>query len=1508
MSDTQSLHCTKLEVQVCMPNIFKSSYDFFNGQDKMPSHIVEKLNEHSRPQNHILGKFWEVQRAFQTIAHQRPKLKLKPASVTFVAFQHHTDAPFDKPIMQGQLAVGLSTRTTDVVSGKSKMSEEDCGLELAERQGSGKGYGEDDVDIFSSKKVDGLKCKVRCFLDIAERASARSHKNRTRKARKKDDAFIKTQHDLLRVRSEALGEIQRALVQLEQESELGAPVPCAGTYEELILLAVDLAFPDVALALHHRPGTDGDLLINKESPDRVFSQIQQKRRAFAKQVSELRQQADAEPKDRAKVTGAFLYAVANSTLITGLKGKTQDGMGWSSEAKTALQQIDIGNELLSAISTGNAMMDTALTTINTDLPEVRAVLRQQRQNYYADVAASRFLAKLKRDDKGKYKESLNKLDQLKLKYKGHFLTSPADMTRYEVAAIIPKDLRPKFESLLRNARSAAQAREAYETQRIRMFRSLGIEQGQRAERALNIAARGIEIIDLSTLEDDSTLSEPADRQFLDRQSTINTIKGLARGNKAGAFQIARFAACIEEMVKLETEALGYNSLHLDPELIFDSETVLEVTGLTEKDVRKLGYDLKQVSNINDNLARLGETGLNNAKEAKRALKKVYTAARKTLSDRSNQDALKSKLDKETRLLAEQIHADLMTDAQLMYQVTHHHVYKKVSPLGRRIAALRGINGAINEALFDGPNKANSKLFKGALEKEQSNYADAEIRKLELLHEKADEEARIKKEMTRLASATSDVRVLDPGTRSGVACARLILKALALDKGQRERGKDNSRELRRTLQRLAGFDQEAFRILSKKQRRIGKFEVPEIERLEKLRDAAEAILYLKVEAPFELKAIQSEIDDQTLQQLKALDRRASAAPGMFNAVYRMIYAATIEHMSPEQRVDPPEGQLNAVYNMASKKDDIQDTLRTWGMDVNAFRIEIDYVLGQRIDGQALSTIRNDIRSYNFSDLLGFRDERLTSARHWTTKLPFLLQSFVGREPSLSEVGEDFRGAYKQMGNYWNNKRQIDNILREDLESLFGVLRPGEKYDLAAGYQIEINTRKIPLDPTTTIRIRVRASRAFHNRLRVDVNEDGSYTISGLSEWKLGTRSDVELAPSLLPDSEGIPVLEHLNPYTRLGLKAEGRLHYGRGTGYSITFPPGEAGKTAAIELLMKATEHEKPSAQVIEMADHVAIISGRTNQQRARMGFMGLFGAALTAGNSTYRDESGPRTGLNGEQGPGHEHFSGVNWERVQKFEEHENIDGKTVKTEVVYEQKVYTDLELYGTYWSGVGIATAGLAEITGWRAATDERSNDGGTGAHGSDAVSPTAITEINRITNHVKIKKTNKRKIQFDKIGNDGRELLKNSELSETTTLNGRQTLLAVIGQIVEDKENKMILDSRIQVVRDLLKLADQPELENASFEVTYRLSDEKIKIYNDLNTEARNLRGLGYSVQAQELEQEAKRLLKDRKNYTLGSISILLSSSQSTAKFRGAGMVIHRKRLAEVSTERLVAMVEF
>ncbi|MDX8355117.1 hypothetical protein [Cognatiyoonia sp. IB215182] len=1524
-----------------MPNILKHSYNFFNGQDKMPEHMLKKLGEQNRPKGYLSGKWWAFKREFRTIAHHKPKLDLKPGNIRFEAFQRNARAPIAGPITHGRETVSLSTRKPDQLPDPLKQLGGDRAREQAEIREIRREVAEDFVDFASDPKMQELRSKVGKFLDVVKLKNSLDHKDGSRNTSKKTDTFVHAERTLLRIRADAVGALQRALVSLERDAAReGALVPFDGKYKELMGFAVDLALPDVAIALRDRPGSDAQRLLNNDSAIDIYATIEQKRSEFAERLSGIRQQVGVDPKDRAKVTGAFLHAIADSTLITDAEKKIRKTETTQIAAKTALRQIEVGSELLLAVSTGNAIMDTALTTMNTDLPEVRAVLSQLRENYYADVAAFRFVAQLGGQDK-RYVGFLKKLDQIKQAHSNHPNSPPPEMTRHDLAKRLPENLRLELEQHVSIAKLAAKARDAYDVQRARMFRSLGLEQGQRAEKALNIAARGIEVIDLSTLDNDEQPAPQTERRFLDEESTIRAIKSLSRGNKEGAFQIARFAACMEELVALETQVLGYNSLYLDPDHVFSSQMIMQVTGLTDKDIEQLGYDQTQVPFTRENMVRLGETGLNNAKEAQGILKKIYSATNKTLGDRSNQVALLARLDHETRVMAEQIHSDVTTDAQLMYDFVGEGTDTNVSALERRTRAFRGINGAIQEALFGDPNLQNP--FAVALKHEGGAFDDAEQRKLPLLAQKAGYEHGIKDRMAVLARATDNARVLNPDTKSGLTCAKLIMKALHLNEKlnlideelaalPRPRNaaqesefeiygriqNETRRELDRTQRRLAGFDENAFRVASGRQRRLGRFDAPSIQHLEAFRDAAEAIVFIKETAPKQLKDLQAKIDNEKRAQIIALDRRASSAPGMFNAVYRMIHTAVIEHMSPDQRVDPPEGHLNAVYNMAGKRDEILETLTTWGMDVDAFACEIDYVLGQPIDGGILSTVKNDIRNHSFFELLNFDEEGLPSTPHWSTKLPFLLQGVMGRKPTMSEVGKDLRGAYHLMDNYWNNKRQIDNVLREDFESLFSVLRPGEKYDLAAGYQHEINTRKIPLDPTASIRMRVRASRSFQERLRVEVNQDGGYKISGLSAWQLGTRSDIEIAPSLLPDAEGVPVLEHLNPYTRIGPKAEGRLHYGRSNGYTITFPPGEAGKTAAIQLLMKATEQEKPSAHVIEMADHVAVVSGRDNQQRARAGMMGLFGVAMNAGNAVNRDESQVNTGSTDQQGIGHEHFSGINWQRVQKFEEHENVDGKTVKTELVYEHKLYTDLEIYRTYWTGIGIGTAAAMEASGVRAAMDRTFNDGDTEKPSGqwDGAAGTALTEDNWLTTHLSVKTTNKRQIDFDKVGRDGRELLRNSQLSETTALGGskylvgkeKKTLVAVVGRLLSDEANKAILDSRKEELLGLFKLAEHDALKGAKVVTTYRLSDEKIKLYNNLNTEAQELRNQGYTVQASALEQDAKKLLKERENYTLGSISIVQDSNQSAAKFRGAGMVFHRKRLAEVSTERLVAKVEF
>ncbi len=1291
--------------------------------------------------------------------------------------------------------------------------------------------------------------------------------------------------------------------------------------------AVNLEFPDVA-----RLVSDNNDLENE-------------RERFTKLLIGLRQQEGVAPKKRVKVTGAFLRAIARSTLMPGADEKDL--------TQKALKQMKMGCVLLSYISKGGIEMDRALIKINTDLPEVRAVIAQQRKSYYLDLATTRFVHNFE--------------NQLIKELKQEYEKSPGggllNYKHYELKKLLHSDdLKEKFDKYLAWAKGVAKAKEDYEDQRDRVARVLGKKGLQEVEKALRIAKHGIRIIDLSGIDEDANGTEPKNNEFLSQERTSKIVKELSGGKESGAFQIVRLLECQKKYQKKKSVKALYDfekeeeKPHIDSKEsgrngvgnrasndLKEEKRLKEFFGAiagrkknVKDELEKLGYnrDVIEVKKI-VGLAEKGLSGPGDLISVQERFKKTNYIFR----DKTIQKGARSQLHKNTNALAKQIYYKVRTDAQRLYDETYGSGHHGATESERADRGLRGVNSAITRALFGGSDQDGSNLFRDALEEEKKLYLFRRDKKEKLLTQRTTIKDRVSKNEKILNTsikalykklkesepekAKKIIAVSQLNTKDGLDCAKLIVKALKLNEKSNGADANKKNELDKVLKSLANYDLKTFqgssawydRLPSRLTKRIHGLNADFIEELRDadIGKAARALVFLKDEAPREEKRLQREVDKLALEQVKALRRRASSAPGMFNAVYRIIHAAVIENMSGDQRTDPQEARLNATYNVKGIRSEILNTLTLWGMNVKEFEAEIDHVLGDVVDGKNLSPVKKDIDNHDFSELLNFDEQQQHFSSKLAGELPFLRQGYSRNVPTPSKEKKEVQSFGKSASNYWMHRREITNVIREDFRALFSELRPGEKYDFAAGFEYGFNSRKLPLDSATVSRIRGRVSMAVQNRMRVEVGEDGSYKICGIGEQNLGTRGDIEIAPSLLGDPEN-RVVKYLSPYLRLGFKAELQLNHARGKGYSITFPPGEEGKAAAIELVMSAIDQEKPSAHVFELADYITTFLGKTTKTSQKIGGFSLIGGSMKWGNLVDRDERKIATGSVDKQELGSDGFAGIKRERITKVDEHEDVDKKVIETEGVTDWSLEEGLGWYFHFWSVPGYVMSKVMEEIGFRQFMDDSFNNKGVVPE-EEARGLWDGARAQMLTNDVirrfiksKYKTINKRKIEYKKTGIN-REILTSSQISATTILSGKRTLAAIIGEIKgEDNTNWELLCSKEKEVSNLFKLEKLPELKNAKFEVFYRLSPGKISEYNEFISEAIHHREVNEIKKAKKLEHEAKLLLRDRKNYILDSISMLQTNAYSASKFRGTATLAHRKRLGEMTATRTVAKIKF
>lgn len=1286
--------------------------------------------------------------------------------------------------------------------------------------------------------------------------------------------FAQWRADILAQRSAALAEVQKALVTVEQTP---ADADFVKNHCALMSIAVDLAFPVCANARKAAAGEATSQFLAQYGLDEEDAALEKLHDTFAAKLSAARLRLAGPPEERAKVTGRFLKAIADSPLVQ--------------EAASPAEKLGMATEILSALSKGDGSMMRAAAVLNTNTPETRAVLTGLRARHYADVAALRFVAQL--DDN--YTDLITHLKAIG-RAKDERTSNPIGALSFmDIEASLPDPLKADFGTCLRHAKEAAQARDAYETQKERTIRALGLAQAEKAEAALLWRLAGGR---------HGTAAQPGRHIAGDHENVVGMVRAMADKSRPAAFQIAKLGLCIERLAQADRRVVGFNQFGLKDGQSFDAAMIMDVTGVTQQDAGKLGYIPDDVDNFAQNLARLGDTGLRNVGEAAQALRKVHGAAQGVLKNRDVQDNLRADLDHQTRALASLIRNGISHDA--IETLRSHAADVVISPEAQtaRLQAFRGIGAAVFEALFKGESGTSALGFElGTL---KQTFRQTSARLVGLGKQLSDLEGAVNRQQAVLAAQDGDGRGINLEKSAGLQSAKLILQALALQTAYERRAtndddaapwlrnvedgmrRDLLAERDAILHRLKGLNPEKLRRPWYAGSVFHRGRTPTIDDLRGLADAAKAVVFLRETAPRERASIQNEISNLRHTRDDVIDTRFRAAPCLFATVNRIIRTAIIEHMPADAKPDIAEGQLHPVYDMTDQRDAIVDTLTDWGLDTEAFAPEIDDALAYPIDSRVLRRWEADARNGSFADLL---------------EIPAPDIPGVVGQSRIDKISGAFSGMY----DFLANKRRINAQVRAELGALFDTLPKGSKFDIKAGTEYTINTRRIPLDPTATARLRARCAFALMGAFQVEVGSKGEYKIAGLSGAAVKAGLDFELSAKLV--NLEIGAKKRAVADIRVGARVGGDLSAERYKGVEFVFPPGKTGKAQAIDFIMALTEDKPPSARMFEMADSVMDFS--RNRKGHKIGTEAFARAEVSITSKPLFDEDdGPvSSGAQDKHGAGVEATMGAARKGKRKDERRENLDTTIVKSEhkAIIEVKART--ALYARTYTALGIGTSAAIRGSGLQDVADARFNDGSKGQwDGGAATTPMDVASLG-VTQSITT--TRKTKFEYSKMGTDGQEWLKKAELKELTdggpTTRMKDTLQAIFsGDTLEALAPEDREETRAQI-RNMMKEMGRIGFSNAMFQVTYQLKPAKMALVNTLQHDAQVFRASGAKMKAAALDLTAKRILDDRENYKADKIALLDKTYTKSVTNRGNAMVARIDKTSQVESERTVVAVK-
>jgi hypothetical protein len=1239
---------------------------------------------------------------------------------------------------------------------------------------------------------------------------------------------------------------------------------------KLIGMAIDLALPELAHARNQEsslsPETNSQLQLRGVIGQGIQNtpSLSQEHDKLVALLKDLRTTFAGKPEEAGQVTGAFLKALSETSV-----GRDK--------SMAPLDKLQTFNALTQALSKGDISVGS-MPLLRSDDPGFAKLMSGLRSNHYAGDAARNFLLSL---DPVAHRNLLTDLQGL------HEQGGLQGKSLSELRNMLPEGLRADFDKAVDKGRAAAKLRDDFEDQRTRTARSLGSENGHLAESSVLMKAKGMRVLN------DSGLSIKADDTTIDKQ-----LKTLAKTNKEGAFQVTRLALMMEKLAAAEEEALGRNQFGLNTNEKFDASAIMQVTGVTEKDLQAMGYSTDGgVDGLEKNMERLGKAGFEDVGQVKDVMTRMR-GMKAVMENRGIQGNMHAEFQMQTAAVGKLLQKEIASDAMQMVGATLGDDLSKDPGVALK-QAMTGIATGIQTALFKtetGETSDLAELLNGL--QEDIQMFDKGIASLG--KDLTNVEKEIGRQQRLLGFLTDGSGKIDPKNPSGLESSKLILKALQLDDAIQNMSdgawKDSAiAERDRTLKELKGFDEKLMKRTWTGKSIFNRSEPPTIQQLRALEPQARAIIYIRETGPNKMAEIREDMTKFGLTRDALVAERREVAPRLFNAMERLVHLAVATNIPYDQAETTVEGAYNPSYDMSGKRDKVEALLKEWGVDTEAFAVEIDHAINTPITGKTLDQWRVDAGRGSFDQVLE--------------------TGFVAKEPS---------SAKKKFGDFamaglmlLANKSQITSQARLELEAMVDSLPKNSKFDLSSGTEISLNTGRIPVEPTATVTVRGRISGSVFKSMVIETGSSGEIKLTGMlgGTAKLGVDLQASLDPLKMTGSE-VTLLGGGKLESRVGAELSLDGGYEGAGGFQISFPATPEGKKAAIEAILKLTERQKPSAEIFEQATDVASFRRHKGDFGGKAQLFANVSAFWQPGGNDGDmfediggDNSAYKSGASNKHGVGAgaqiEARAGVGG----KSEITTSLDKSTVKTETSSFVSVGGKVAIYAQTFSALGmLSNVGMTESGAQKGMDQQFDKDSSTKVDGAwSGGNATVPYELVNLSAEVRVTTINKKKLEFAVVGTESREVLAKAEMKELTDGANTSTIHHLMAALPDDMLKSIKDDpKKIGPIREMFDEISRIGLSSAMIEVTYNIKPDQLALANELFREADLAMESGDKSTANKLMAAAKGIVDDRDNYTPAKISLIDKTSVKDVANRGMAVLAKVDIVSNVGTERVMMSV--
>lgn len=707
--------------------------------------------------------------------------------------------------------------------------------------------------------------------------------------------------------------------------------------------------------------------------------------------------------------------------------------------------------------------------------------------------------------------------------------------------------------------------------------------------------------------------------------------------------------------------------------------------------------------------------------------------------------------------------------------------------------------------------------------------------------------RVKDAKAFLARSAKELGLdIDPEKPKGLNSALHLLRALEIDEVLRtsppaspEAVQVLEDQLRSDLQALKGFDPSRMRRSPFGGRTPTSADLPAMARF---KEVARAMVAIR-EAPQEKRLQRSLIEDAAARQGELANARREILGDKLPLVQSAVRAAVLSVRQANQgfgQFDPSEARSQ-----------VEDRLKSWGLAPELFAPEISEALATPMTQGTLDRWLSDVRKLS------------------------------GKE-GVAELAE------ADLERMSDEPDAVDRATVRSFLTNVETLRVGEKLKITTSNGIAVNSGKIPIEPSDTLKLRARFGMGDLNGLEVQHNPNGF-------EVYVKAGAQLKAGVDLIGD---LKVAE-----ATLGVDASGY----RLTGAMLRFKNDEAGKKALSAFLEQMFEGRQIKPESWKDASAVfpvvekKVTGGVTAKAATTLDKIGKVESAANQGVV--------KVGGFGSFMPGAEVSAGAAASRRWQDDSNANVTVRRVDTEVSL--TLGAQAGIYGNFMDLMGTAQTAVATESGLQGKVNEAFGTTAKGAARYDFSNPNRAGGI--LTANVQYSEVYTKKVMETRDSDGFYGGKPGNQILRQISSNGQA--LGSVGLLANEKVLG-VLRSRPDLRQALDELVGQARF-NDYVAVSYTLDEGVRERINDRLAEAAELRegvrgtaGDGSRTarerEATRLESEARAMAEDEANYVPFKIILIPAQTSKEVLTPFNTPLISWERTTEGRSEKVQAEI--